>query len=170
MYKTEYYANDDLTDLVLKVDINYIRDSLGFAQERTTTRTWIKENEESHEDVKTTKKYYRQGTLSPIEEGVRRRGNVIKGLQMPILGMMMATIPPQQNENEEARKSRIIKLGRKFLAENKEKFTFFVEDSNREIVEDVQESTDFWIDNIIDAQGTTIRAYIIAQLSIGGLV
>ena len=85
LYKTEYYANEDLTDLVLKVTVEYVRDQMGFAQERTTTRTWIKENEEEHPDTKVTKKYYRVGTLSPIEEGIRRRGNIVKGLQMPIL-------------------------------------------------------------------------------------
>ena len=83
--------------------------------------------------------------------------------------MMIATIPALENETELEKQTRVIKLGRKFLGENKEKFTYFIEDSNREIVSDVEESTDFWIDNIIDANGTTIRQYIIIQLTIGGL-
>ena len=169
LYKVEHFSDEARTDLIIRVDIVYTRDALGFALDRTTTRTWIKENGEDHPNTKVTRKVYHQGTLDPIEEGIRRRGNIVKGLQMPILGMMMATISTKSGESEPERQARIVKLGRKFLAENKEDFTMFTEDSNRQIVDNVKESTDFWIDNIIDANGTTIRLYILAQLDIGGL-
>ena len=34
---------------------------------------------------------------------------------MPILGMMIATIPALENETELEKQTRVIKLGRKFL-------------------------------------------------------
>lgn len=169
MYKSEYFSDEAQTDLVIRVDILYTRDAMGFATNRTTTRTWILEDGTEHPDTKVTTKVYRMGTLGPIEEGIRRRGNIVKGLQMPILGMMIGTISAKDGESEPERQTRCVMLGRRFLEQHKNSFTMFTEDSNRQIVEDVSEATDFWIDAIVDAQGGTIREYIIEALNIGGL-
>jgi hypothetical protein len=169
LYKMEYFADDDLTEIIIEVNIVYERDAMGFATKRTTTRSWYLEDGTISPDTKVTVKIYRQGTLGPIEEGIRRRGNIVKGIQMPILGMMLATITTKSGESEPERQARCITLGRRFLEQNKVAFTNFIEDSNRQISQDVEESTDFWIDNVIDDNGTTIRGYVISSLDIGGL-
>ena len=80
--KTEYYANEDLTDLVLKVTgWNNVRDQMGFAQERKNyfTRTWIKKKmKKSILTQKLQRSTIELEHLSPIEEGIRRRGNIVK--------------------------------------------------------------------------------------------
>lgn len=168
--KTEYFSDEAMTDLIIKVNMTYTRDIMGFATERTTTRIWIREDDTEHPDAKITKKVYGQGTLAPIEEGIRRRGNIVKGLQMPVLGMLLNTLPAKDGESEQERQERCIMLGRRFLAHYKEDFTMFIEDSNRKIYKEMVECTDFWMDTVIDQNGTTIRAYVLNELNIGGLM
>lgn len=170
LQRVEWHSTDELNDIILSVDIVYQRDSVGFATRRTTTRTWYKENGEEALPKKITEKVYSIDPISQIEEGERRRGNLVKSLQMPIIGFLLSTIPPKDGETEIERSSRIILLGRKFLRDNKEYFTAFIEDSNREVSEIIANSTDFWMDNIIDEEnGTTIRDYLLNQLDIGGV-
>lgn len=169
LIKVEWYADEEKTDLVIVVDIVYERDPLGFATRRTTTRTWIREDGTEATPKKVTIKAYSDDMLSQIEEGQRRRGNLVKGIQMPVMGMLIATIPAKSGESEVERQGRIVLLGRKFLSDNKQYFTAFTEDSNREIVEVIEGSTDFWMDNIIDGNGTTIRQYLLNELNIGGV-
>ena len=166
LQKVEWYANPDLTDLVLIVDIQYKRDSLGFASERITTRTWINEDESEASPKKITKKVYSNDTLSQIEEGIKRRGNIVKGLQMPVLGSMLATIPTNEGESEPERQGRVLLMGRRFLATYKKEFTLFIEDSNKEIKEQLKLANDYWLNNVIDANGTTIRSMLLKELSI----
>jgi hypothetical protein len=155
-----------MSDLVIVVDIVYDRDSLGFAAKRTTTRTWICEDGTEAAPKKITEKIYSLDSLSQIQEGIQRRRNIVESLQMPVLGSMLATIPAKVQESETERQSRILTSGRRFLAAHKRSFTNFIEDSNKIIITDIQNADDFWLDNIIDQNGTTIRSLIITCLSI----
>lgn len=169
LQRIDWYADEMETDLVIRVEVVYERDAVGFATRRTTTRTWIKEDGTDASPQKITIKNYTSDMLGQIDEGVRRRGNLVKGIQMPVMGMLLATISAKDGESEIERQSRIILLGRKFLSDNKKYFTAFTEDSNREIVNVIEGSTDFWMDNVIDGNGTTIRQYLVNELNIGGI-
>lgn len=166
LYKVEYFSDEAQTDLVVNVDINYTRDALGFATERTTTRTWYREDGTAHPDIKVTKKIYANDTLSQIKEGIKRRGNVVEGLQMPVLGSMLATVAAKSGETEPERQGRILLMGRKFLADYKEEFTNYIQDSNKEILSKITAANDFWLENVIDVNGTTIRDMILFELTI----
>jgi hypothetical protein len=161
-----WYSDEAKTDLVIQVTIAYIRDSLGFATSRTTTREWLDDTGQVAL-TKTSKKEY--DDIAQIKEGVTRRGNIIKGLQKPTLGMLIATEPALPNETEPERQNRLILEGRTFLANHKQAFTLFEEDSNRGVSDDITNATEPWLDNIIDGNGTTIRAYILNELDIGGV-
>lgn len=169
LQKVEWHSSQDYNDLIIKVDIIYERDLTGFATKRTTTRTWYREDGTEALPKKITEKVYSSDMISQIEEGQKRRGNLIKGLQIPMVGFLLHTVAPLEGESELERSARIIKLGRKFLSDNKKYFTEFIEDSNREITEVIEEATEFWMDNIIDANGTTIRQYILNEINIGGI-
>jgi len=164
--KVEWFSDSDLTDLILQVEMEYTRDSLGFALHRITTRSWMNKSGNFHINKKVTIKKY--SDLEQIAEGKTRRGNIIDGLQKPILGMMLATVIADDGESETERQTRIIMEGRTFLATHKAKFTLFVEDSNREIYQEILNATEYWLDNNI-SETMTIRDYILNELNIGGI-
>jgi hypothetical protein len=167
--KIYWYGDGTTNDLIIKVDVAYERDTIGFAVRRTTTRTWLREDGTDATPNKYTEKFYNTDLLGAIDEGIRRRGNIVKGLQLPILGTMTATIPALSGESEPERQARIITIGRRFLGAYKEHFNAFVEDSNKQIIEEMELANDFWLDNIIDANGTTIRMMVLYELNIGGI-
>lgn len=156
LQSTYWYSDIEKEDLVLKVEVEYTRDGLGFAKTRKTVRTWIREDGTEHEWVKTSIKEY--DMLAQINEGIRRRGNIVKGIQMPVLGMMMQTI-----QGKEA--GEIILMGRDFLKKYQSDFTAFQNDSNAGIIAAIQSATEEWLDNPIGG-GATIRTYIINELDI----
>jgi hypothetical protein len=82
-----WYSDIEKTNLVLRADMVYTRNSLGFVTSRTTTRTWIREDGSDHPDKKVTIKEYTQNEA--ISEGVTRRSNVVSGFQQPAIGLMI---------------------------------------------------------------------------------
>ena len=152
-----WYADDSETDLILKVDVDYNRDSLGFALSRTTTRTWYREDGTAHPDQKITSKTY--DDLDQINEGVRRRGNLHKALQKPILGMMLLTIQGKTATD-------IVQDGRDFLKYYQNDFNAFVDESHKGVLDLISADTiHTWLDNDIGG-GLTIRMYILDALTI----
>ena len=151
-----WYSDIEKKDLVLKVEATYNRDLLGFALTRQTIRTWLREDGTEHGWVKISIKEY--DMLAQINEGVRRRGNIVKGIQMPVLGMMIQTI---QGKSQ----GEIILMGRDFLKKYQSDFTAFQNDSNAGIISQIQNATESWLNNQIGG-GATIRTYIIGQLDI----
>lgn len=124
---------------------------------RTTRRTWIREDGTEHETVKISVKEY--DALAQIKEGIRRRGNIVDGLQIPVLGMMIATV-------QDMSQTDIILLGRDFLKKYQNEFIAFTHESNAAILTAIQNAQDEWLDNVVDANGTTIRMYILNELNI----
>jgi hypothetical protein len=169
--KKEHYANFNGTtysDLIVVEDIVYNRNALGFAVSRTTTRKWICEDQSVHPDTKISLKYY--SANDQIEEGITRRGNLIKSIQQPVMGLIAFA----WYQNPYAVNTAVILDGRKFLLEYQQEFNAFVNESNKAILEclgtssnpryaDVSKWT--WIDSMTP-YGITIRQYIISQLTI----
>lgn len=153
----DWYSDIEKKDLVLKVRIEYTRDPLGFALTRTTTRTWLREDGTEHEWTKISIKEY--DMLAQINEGIRRRGNIVKGIQKPVLGMMIQTI-------QDKSATEVILMGREFLKKYQSDFTAFQNDSNSGILTAISQASEEWLDNQIDGNGTTIRMYILNELNI----
>jgi hypothetical protein len=158
----KWYLDSDCLDLILETDIVYNRDSLGFAEDRVTTRTWYNVDNLPNPEVKITYKSYTINQLDQIDEGITRRGNVIKGLQIPILGMMLNTIPDLEPPV-------IIQMGRDFLKLYQSSFQSFINESHNQIYIDISSANDYWLDNAIDANGTTIRDYVLNEINIWGI-
>lgn len=160
LQKVEWFADVECTDKVLTTDIVYTRDISGFAIDRITKRIWVGMDEEDNDITKITEKNYTINMVDQIKEGIKRRQNIIDGLQKPILGMMLATITTGYTSEE------ILQMGRDFLKLHKYSMQAFVDESHKQIQIDFAAATDFWLDNYIDANGTTIRMYILNDLDI----
>lgn len=165
LQKVEWFSDTTCTDLVLKVEISYTRDAIGFATERTTVRTWINEDGTENSKVKTTKKNYTINDIDQIQEGIRRRGNIIKSLQKPILGLMIIT-KAQDPALADLSDGEIVLVGRDFLKLHQSSFQSFESESHKQIQTDITVATDQWLSNVIDGNGTTIRDYILNELNI----
>lgn len=179
LQEVTYYAEYDLNEPeeynrykipVLKVVITYVRDSLGFAQYRTTTRQWYYTDGTLCTDpayTKTTSKVYDLRTT--IVEGKRRRQNVIDGLLLPVLGMMIQTELPKPG-TPFANEADLILEGRRLLASWKPYIIDFVDDSNTSFADIVAAAPETYLDNVVNAQGLTIRAYILYQIDVQEIV
>ncbi len=159
----EYYSDEALTDKILCVDIVYNRDALYLATDRTVTRTWIKEDGLEHAITKVTKKNYTINIDDQIKEAHRRRQNIIDRLLLVVLGMMIATMPGEDMTD-------VLTDGRSFNHDLQGEFDTYVAVGGEEIVTVVSGTTvsgitGNWIDNVIDGEGTTIRQYMMAELS-----
>jgi len=159
----DYFVDEALTDLILKVEIEYTRDALYLALYRTVTRSWAKEDGTLHPDAKLTKKVYTINIDDQIKEAHRRRQNIIDRLLLVVLGMMVATMPGESMTD-------ILKDGRDFNHDNEVEFATYISVGGTEIVTVVSGTTvsgitGNWIDNVIDGEGTTIRQYMMEELS-----
>jgi hypothetical protein len=52
------------------------------------------------------------------------------------------------------------------LVTHKVAFQSFVDESHKSILTDITNAQDYWLDNAIDVQGTTIRQFILNELDI----
>jgi len=160
----EYYKDFNGTvysGLVVKESNVYTRDSFGFAQYRTTTVEWILKNGQTSDKKKIWKKYY--DSLQMIEEGVVRRGNIVKYLQPVILTILMQTSTQSEMMN-------IIPWGRSFLSYLKSEFDNFVDHSDKAIISRVDDEDVLiqfpWLTRQIPNTQITILQYIISELTI----
>jgi hypothetical protein len=160
--KVDYYADEELTDLILTVDIAYNRDGLGLAVDRTVTRAWIKEDGQPHCCPKVTKKIYTINIEDQIKEAHRRRENIVDKLLLVVLGMMIATEPGETLAD-------VLTDARNFVFTYKTEFDTFESSGGAEIITTVSGATvdgiiGNWLDNVIDGEGTTIRQYMMVEL------
>lgn len=162
--KEEYYVNFNGTtysDEIVEEVHTFTRNSLGFALYRTTTIKWYTEFGNHCPETKTWVKFY--DGLQTIEEGISRRGNIVKYLQPVILSFLQATLSPEQLPN-------ILTLGRAFLTQYKPQFDAFTDHSDRTIsttLQGVQVAIDHpWTQNIIPNTSTKIIEYILNELNI----
>lgn len=167
LQSVEWHSNKSFTDMVIRVDIEYTRDSVGFASERTTTRTWIREDESDCPGAKVTVKDYSSDTIHQVEESKRRRKNIVDGMYVPALGFLIYTLTPLEGETAEEKQTRGIGLAQVFMKTLKEDFMAYIDEANQAILTSIQNATDSWLDNEVPGQGPlTIRGYIIAQLTL----
>lgn len=161
--QVDWYSDIALTDKVIRVNVSYNRDSIGFALNRTTTRTWINEDETDHPDVKVTQKDYTINLNEQLEEGQRRRGNLVNKLSLEVLGRMQVVLYGVHTPEE------IVQMGRDFLLQHSVAWAEFVKVSHQQILADIalpdsinDEWLDAWmIDNVI-----TIRDYMIQEMTL----
>lgn len=161
----EYYQSFDgsqYSGLVVKESNTYTRDSLGFALYRTTTVEWVLKNGQMSDKKKVWKKFY--DPLQMIEEGIDRRGNIIKFLQPKILGLLQVSLPANEIVN-------ILVYGRAFLSDLKNDFENFVNHSDRALYTTLQDANLLtkhpWLTLTPAALGgSRIIDYILAEVTI----
>lgn len=171
------------TDLILKVDIIYTRDSSGFATSRTTTRTWINKDESENTEKKITTKFYFVNPSDMIDEGLRRRKLLVNNLQIPTMTFMMETLMPLGYSQES-----VVFKGREFLDDYENDFNKFVDNSStitdpadpnfsrKSIIVQLEDNSpsgrnanyNQWLDSAPPSLGglTTIRQYLVNEFDI----
>lgn len=176
LQKVEWYKESDFQTLVLMAEMEYSRDPFGFATSRTTTRTWFDTDGEPLDEIKTTTKNY--SNLETIKEGKRRRGNIVDGIQLPVMGLMVETmtIEPWNLDQQ-----TILLMGRDFMDRFELEFSKFIDNSStitsgpnigkKSIVvalEDASATTDTWLLNKPASIGGQIRIldYLTSEFSI----
>lgn len=125
--KEEYFKSFDgiiYSGLIVIESNSYTRDAMGFAKYRTTTVEWCLKNGSMCTYKKVWKKFY--DPLQMIEEGIDRRGNIIKFLQPKILGLLQISLPVNEMPN-------ILTYGRNFLSDMKEYFDNFINHSDKSL-------------------------------------
>jgi len=158
----EWFSDEALTDLIIRVDVAYTRDTAGFALHRTTTRTWYHINGTPNPETKITHKSYTININEMIQEGIKRRSNIVDLMKINALGMMQQVLTSTHTPEE------IIGLGRDFLLLHKNVMNAFIDESHKQIVIDIgaaDAAHDFWLDQDM-MPGVTFRGYMISQLSI----
>lgn len=161
----EYYQSfngSQYSGLVVRETNSYTRDMLGFALYRTTTVEWAIKSGQMSDKKKVWKKFY--DPLQMIEEGIDRRGNIIKFLQPKILGLLQVSLPANEMVN-------ILVYGRAFLSDLKDDFENFVNHSDRALYTTLQDanllSTHPWLTLTPAALGgARIIDYILAEVTI----
>lgn len=168
--REEYYENcisGVFSNLILKEVHQFTRDALGFPIKRNSKVVWINFDESENEITKSIDKYY--SALEKIDEGKKRRGNLVDGIQMPCIGLISIAMTGSPNPT-----NAVILEGRKFLYEYKKQFDTFVDESNREIIhcfsnpanENYASVAKYpWIDSMTPYR-VTIRQYLISELTI----
>jgi hypothetical protein len=174
----KWYSDSGLTDLIINVDIAYNYDALGFATDRTTTRTWYDKNGNPLPETKVTYKDYTINPQDQLEEAVRRRHNIVSQTNVFLIGAVPGLTLADTNvtdrtaldirdagisffETYETEKSA-------FESTGSTNFENIVKDLDISLPENVQydwfdaDATSLGIPNVSD-----VRDYIIYQLSSG---
>lgn len=127
LQKVEWFSDDQLTNKIIEVNITYTRDAFGFATDRITERKWLDQYNNFLPDTKiTTKKYT---LLEMIQEGKRRRGNIVDGVQLPVFSFLQEAASDQENPyglNPET----VLLYGRDFMDRFNSQFKNFVDNSS----------------------------------------
>jgi hypothetical protein len=161
------------SDLVVEESHTYDRDLAGFAQTRTITVKWAREDDALSDTVKVLTKTY--SLTDSIREGKRSRKNVIDGLEIQVAGMLMLTevaVPPT-DPGYAAEVQAALDLGRAFLTAHQPEITAFVEGSIRTLhttsvpnysAASIQNAPADWMDNSLGP--VTVRDVILSTLDI----
>lgn len=185
--KVDWYSTLDenmaLNDLILTVEVNYNRDSSGFASFRSTDRKWINRDGSINEEIKTTQKYYFVNPSDMITEGYKRRKLLVQSIQIPTLTFMTQALLPEGYQEQS-----ILLQGRAFMDDYEEDFNKFVENSStitnpadpnfgkKSIIVQLEDNSptgrnkdyNLWLDKAPAGLGglVTIRQYLINEFSI----
>jgi hypothetical protein len=160
--KTVYHANSDGVNYdtpVLEVSFTWYRDSSGFCLRRDSKIAYYLNDGSIAEETKDLIKYYNE--QESIEEGRRRRQNIVNDLSLTLIGMLQMTVTGKTDEE-------ILQLGRDWLKANKTDIETFVEASDKTIHNVILNDLTWWLYNIVpNTGGLTIRTimYDKAQVS-----
>lgn len=177
LQSVEWYIESTFQTKVLKAEMSYTRDGNGFATYRETLRTWINEDDSENPLTKLTSKFYTP--LEMIQEGKRRRGNIVDGVQIPTLSFMLETMvnPPTVTQD------MVLLIGRDFMDRFEDEFNKFIDNSStvtdpadpdflkKKVVvaiENAANSTDPWLKNKPASLGgsISIENYLVSEFSI----
>lgn len=151
--KTIYYGTSDGTIYstpVLEVTFNWLRDASGFCYRRDSSIAYYLSDGTLSAATKNMTKYY--NNQESIEEGRRRRQNIVNELSLVLVGLLHQTVFDKTNEE-------ILQLGRDWFKINKTDVETFVEASDKAIYNVILTDTTWWLDNVVpDTGGLTIRA------------
>jgi hypothetical protein len=159
--EVHYTDPDDYDDIILRVGVVYVRSANGLATSRTTTRTWVREDGSDHPATKVTVKDYASDPVLQMQEGARRRQNVIDKLSIDVLGMLAYTQTGGDIAAAEV-------LGAAFmLSHNAAVTTFLRAGANAQLQADVTADVTAWLNNDLAAMGmpgVSIRQVILGSL------
>lgn len=175
--------NQQPVNLILKVEIDYTRDTTGFATFRITTRTWVNRDGSLNEETKVTPKYYFVNPSDMISEGYKRRKLLVQSIQIPTMTFMMQSLMPMGYSQES-----VVLKGREFMDDYELEFNRFVDNSStitdpadpnigkKSIVVQLEDNDpsgrnskyNVWLDSAPAGLGglKTIRQYLIEEFSI----
>lgn len=161
--QVDWYSDVALTNKVICVEIVYVRDSIGFALSRTTTRKWINEDDTENPEFKVTNKDYTININEQLEEGQRRRKNLFNKLSLEVLGRMQVVL--YQTYTPEV----IVQKGRDFLLSHSIAWSEFINASHQQILTDLAVPdviNDEWLDQDMVDNVITIRDYMIQEMTL----
>lgn len=172
-------ANPFPINPVLRTNIQYFRDGTGFALYRVTNRTYYNRDGSENSEVKTTIKYYHINKQDMINEGEKRRGLLVKSIQIPTMNLIAEVLMPSGVTME-----NVVLKGRKFMDDYEDFFNKFVRNSStitdpldddfgmKTIIVKLRDESDpghvEWLDKLPNSLGgsTTIRQHLITEFSI----
>lgn len=152
------------TDLIVREEFVYTRDSIGFALYRTQKITWFREDGTAHPDTKTRLKLYERDER--MREGQRRRANITDKLAMDLSEWLVAT------QTQEPDVQKRIDMGRAFMRAHKIGFDMFVDAAAKDILYEIRDDTNVahaWLDQE-KTTGVTVRKWMIDVLNIWDVV
>lgn len=168
------------TTPVIKVSIVYTRDvATALPLYRITTRQWYNIDGTLNDEAKVTMKYYFVNPSDQIDEGYRRRGLLVKSIQLPVMSMMMEVLVPLGYNV-----TSVLLKGRQFLDDYEQEFNRFVENSSTitdaaspnfgkktvivQLEDEVRVEVLEWMDKSPASLGggITIRQYLIGEFDI----
>lgn len=159
--KTTYYANYDVATRtystpVLEETNTFTRDTAGFAQHRVCEIRWYLNDGTLHQECKSLLKVYTE--LEAIDEGIRRRSNIINMQSLTLVGFVMMF--------EGKTKVDAVLIGRAFAAKYQKQIDAFINTSVKELITCIETDTEFAFLNAQLDSSVSARQYLCSQLNI----
>lgn len=163
--EVDYYTDESMSTLVISVQVyaddsltilGYSRDPLGLVIERWTKRTWWKEDDTPGK-IKVTHKTYSHDANEQMNEGRRRRTNVVNSLTLQVLNMLVATSAANPMAPTIAEIQAAESLGLEFMSDYSSQISSYISGGNLTWVgtPGVGDDPRSWLDNNVVAYGWT---------------
>lgn len=169
----KWYADAELTNLILEVDVSYNYNALGFATDRAVTRTWYREDGSADADTKITEKYYTINPQDQLDEIIVRRTNIVRQTNVYLIGIIPGLTAIDPNAADMTAQD-IIFAGQTFFGAHDTEENVFIKTGSTVLEDAVRNETDSscdWFNTDATPLGipgvSDIRGFIIYQLSSG---
>lgn len=158
-YETWDQENDVYTNLIVREDIAYHRKN-GFVSHREMIITWFLDDENGSASPKTKSRIKYYSGPEAIEEGKRRRYNIVNQLSINATGMIAIA---EQLPVEQA-----AQIGAGFINQFVEEVTSFERSGDPALKNAVAAASDSFLDKPAagQADGVTIRDYMVEELTV----